>query len=248
MGISKNRVFDKEAIQSLSAKTQILMNTADTVINEIYNELVSLSNTLAGLPSDVRDSALKDKVDSLKGTIRTEEFKEYSAEIKSRLKALSDKISTQDNKLGKDVAAVAIDMVTVTTKLNDLKELIPAGADSGTYEDFKKDYDKCVETWSEAKALMDQMKQELIDAILGGFTPGTVQSKDPVNLGTGNFIYEKEDMQFAGSPALTMTRFYNALDRESGKLGTGWRHSFEISLKMREDEVQLCLPDGERFT
>lgn len=248
MGIDKNRVFDKEAIQSLSTMTQNLMNTADIVINEIYGELNSLSNAIANLPSDVRDSLLKDDIDNLKSTIKTDTFKSYSANIKKRLKSLSDTICTQDNNLGKKIAAVVVDMATITTKLTELKDLIPDGADSGSFEDFKKKYIDCVDAWNETEKNLSKIKQELVDGVLGGVTPGTFQSADPVNLGTGNFIYEKEDMKLEGTPAMSLTRFYNTLDRETGSLGKGWRHSFEIFLKINNDEVQLYLPDGKKIT
>lgn len=58
MGIIKNRVFDVNQIQTLINKTQNLMDTADTVVGEIYSELCRLSATLGKLPADVRDGGL----------------------------------------------------------------------------------------------------------------------------------------------------------------------------------------------
>ena len=100
MGISKNRVFDAAQIQNLIRKTQNLMDTADQVINEVYNELVRLSNTLEKIPADVRDTNLKQQVDALKGSIRTDEFQSYRASMTKSLNRLRETIPKEDKKLG----------------------------------------------------------------------------------------------------------------------------------------------------
>ena len=69
-------------------------------------------------------------------------------------------------------------------------------------------------------------------------------SADPVNLATGNFIYEKTDIRPEGEMALSFRRFYNAQDKTMGVLGQGYRHNHEIALQEEENEVEVIMEDG----
>lgn len=131
MGIGKNRVFDAEQIQVLINKTQNLMDAADGVISELYQELVRLSNTLEKLPADVRDAGLKQQVDALKGSIRTDEFQNYRTKMTKSLNRLKEEIPKEDKKLGAKLEVTAATVTNMTNRLKNLKELIPEGADTG---------------------------------------------------------------------------------------------------------------------
>ncbi len=69
---------------------------------------------------------------------------------------------------------------------------------------------------------------------------------DPVNLSTGNFIYQKKDISIKGSFPLFFKRFYNAINRRSGALGPDWNHNYEVFMEKDEkkDVVTVILSDG----
>lgn len=72
---------------------------------------------------------------------------------------------------------------------------------------------------------------------------------DPVNLNTGNFIYEKEDMTIAGLVPLSFKRFYNSMDQRSRSMGTGWVHNYEVCLEFKnEKEIVILWDDGKEET
>jgi hypothetical protein len=86
-------------------------------------------------------------------------------------------------------------------------------------------------------------------AYIKGFDPTvTCYSADPVNLSTGNFIYQKEDLHIPGVIPLTLTRFYNALDRHSGALGSGWVHNYEQRLELQDKKLVFHKADGREET
>ncbi len=70
-------------------------------------------------------------------------------------------------------------------------------------------------------------------------------SEDPVNLATGNFIYEHTDIAVDGEIPLSFRRFYNAFDSRIGVLGTGFVHNYEISLEKAKDNENLILRMGD---
>lgn len=70
---------------------------------------------------------------------------------------------------------------------------------------------------------------------------------DPININTGNYIYEKESLFIDGSMPLSFSVFYNAINTGGqGVLGEGWNHNYEICL-MRlsgDDLLEVILGDG----
>lgn len=82
-------------------------------------------------------------------------------------------------------------------------------------------------------------------AYTNGLNKTSLFSKDPVNLSTGNFIYEKEDLTVPGTIPLTVKRFYNALDKKRSVLGTGWTHNYEERLMVQEESVVFVREDGK---
>ena len=69
---------------------------------------------------------------------------------------------------------------------------------------------------------------------------------DPVNLNTGNFIYEKEDLVIHGITTLSFHITYNSMEEYSGgALGEGWHHNYEILVDDKGDGMlELHLGDG----
>ncbi|MCL2152224.1 MAG: DUF6531 domain-containing protein [Oscillospiraceae bacterium] len=88
---------------------------------------------------------------------------------------------------------------------------------------------------------------EDICVMLNGLNMGCCQyGGDPVNMATGNFIYEKEYLKIKGLFPLSFKMFYNALERRVGTLGTGWVHNFAVCLKKDKNSIALYLEDGRQ--
>lgn len=70
-------------------------------------------------------------------------------------------------------------------------------------------------------------------------------SLDPVDLATGNLIYQFTDIEIPGTSSFAFYRTYNSQDTVNGVLGTEWTHNYEISLQPGEKQVVLHLDDGK---
>ncbi len=79
-----------------------------------------------------------------------------------------------------------------------------------------------------------------------GKTGCSVFGFDPVNLNTGNFIYEKEDLKIRGITTLSFHITYNSMEEyRGGSLGEGWHHNYEIFIEdNKEGVLSLHLGDG----
>lgn len=76
-----------------------------------------------------------------------------------------------------------------------------------------------------------------------------VYKYDPVNMCTGNYINEHDDIRVGGAYPLSFHRFYNAQSEEIGILGKGWSHSYMLHVrKTGEKEIKVTYPDGSSGT
>ena len=77
-----------------------------------------------------------------------------------------------------------------------------------------------------------------------GIKEGCLYGRDPVNLNTGNFLYEKEDLVIPGITKMSFHIFYNSMDGDCGSLGMGWHHNYEIWVR-QEGDGTVCLHFGD---
>jgi RHS repeat-associated protein len=71
---------------------------------------------------------------------------------------------------------------------------------------------------------------------------GSTQSKDPVDLNSGVFVFTKTDMVLPGRLPVTVTRTYRTLDSDSGVFGIGWSSNFDLALQRAGNQISLILP------
>lgn len=249
MGIGKTRTFHTQAIEELIRDTGRLMEAADKITKELYTEMRDIAAVLASLPADVRDQGLYEDVLRLRDSLRTDEFLAYRKEMSRKLERLLRDITQGDRREAAGLDAVAADVRSLTAKIKDLAALIPEGADSGNYEDFRKKYEACVKAWDLSEYALGRLKQILKAALHGAHPGGVCMSSDPVNLSTGNFTYERQDLRLPGNPPLIIRRSYNALSEETGILGQGWRMEWESRIRQTQEGAILIAGDGheERY-
>ncbi len=83
----------------------------------------------------------------------------------------------------------------------------------------------------------------------GGKDKNSKYVSDPVNVCTGNFISDSNEITFAGEFGLSFSRHYNSMYRNYGVMGLGWSHNYDISILEDENSIILCMGDQwrERF-
>ena len=72
-------------------------------------------------------------------------------------------------------------------------------------------------------------------------------SKDPVNLVTGNYVYEDNFFDFDTPIPLKLRIFYNSQNKQSGVLGVGWMHSFEEKLQIKDNLATIIMDDASQL-
>lgn len=90
-------------------------------------------------------------------------------------------------------------------------------------------------------------REKTIEDSLLGTDPDAVETSiDPVNLSTGNFIYDYEDLNIGGEIPMSFHRYYNSKDSRISVLGKNFRHNYEIYLTVNDSgEVDITMKDGQ---
>jgi RHS repeat-associated protein len=88
-----------------------------------------------------------------------------------------------------------------------------------------------------------------VASLFGSSSQYSRSSYEPINLATGNYFYEHQDMSVPGRGLpLTITRNYNSLDTYSGPFGTGWTFNYNMNLTVIADNGNILVKreDGRR--
>lgn len=95
------------------------------------------------------------------------------------------------------------------------------------------------------QVLKDLMQNATLDNFMKGVQSAVCAlTGDPVNANTGNFIYEKDDIEIKALVPIMFKRTYNRIDNREGCMGRGWRHNYEIELITEDDCYIIVWEDG----
>lgn len=249
MGIAKNRVFDSGEIKNLAAQTETLLKKADEVLSSLKGESERLYTTVNSISIDLRNTGLLSLASSLKGTFSGENYAVYRSSLAKELKKQYQEIPNQDSSIAKSTKTAISTTKKMTKRIQSLEGLIPKGADGGSFGDFQKALKSYTSDWKKEDSQLGQQMEDTLASLKGGSQESNNYSKDPVNLNTGNFIYQKNDLAIEGMPVLEFRRHYNSIDRRSSLFGKGWSHSYGERLIIEEETVTFLAEDGaeQRF-
>lgn len=132
---------------------------------------------------------------------------------------------------------------SVISFINDLANTIDPNGGNMDMQKMNAALAASLEKIQEAKL---SREKAIEDSLLGTDPDAVETSIDPVNLSTGNFIYDFEDLAIDGEIPLSFHRYYNSKDSRISVLGKSFRHNYEIYLNVNDDgEVDIIMEDGQ---
>ena len=132
---------------------------------------------------------------------------------------------------------------SVVNFINDLANTIDPNGGNMDMQKMNAALAASLEKIQEAKL---SREKAIEDSLLGTDPDAVETSIDPVNLSTGNFIYDFEDLAIDGEIPLSFHRYYNSKDSRISVLGKSFRHNYEIYLNVNDDgEVDIIMEDGQ---
>lgn len=249
-GIGKNRVFDSAAMEELKNQIVDLMQTAQEVTETLVEEMNTLLAIADEVPPEAKYDGLKTAATNLAGNLDTKTYTDLRDRIEGKINDLNAEVPAFDSATASVVSELTAAAGNLIGMIEELKSMIGQGSLQMSLEEFTGKLEEYKTAWEKGGMNLEG-KMALAMTYLKGLVAISKYSEDPVNLSTGNFYYEKEDMTVRGRMALTFKRHYNATDQGGGILGQGWSHSLEERLTFAgEGETAspiLHLADGQEI-
>lgn len=147
-----------------------------------------------------------------------------------------------DGTYGGSCADVVAHLKNIVKTVNDLADCIDPNGGNLSVEHMTEVMEANLQKLADSHATV----AENVEESMLGAAEAAEMSADPVNLSTGNFIYDHEDLYIGGEIPLSFHRYYNSKDKRSGALGKCFLHNYDIAIEVRlNDEIGVRLSDGQ---
>ena len=243
------RVFQVSEITTLCNELKTLLNGCKTHISNMKTYAEQADEALAEVPGEVRHYGAVYSVSELRSALKTEKIEDALTKLENCRVRACELIPAADT----DYAAQTRELVGVTknlqTLLEEMEQFLIHTPLTTDYSAFKKAFEEVQARWNKVTENAEKVVEKLMANIKGAETICHAFSKDPVNLSTGNFIYDRTDLEVGGREPFVFRRFYNAINGREGVLGKDWNHNYEVHLEFTDGEAVLLREDGkeERF-
>ena len=243
------RVFQVSEITTLCNELKTLLNGCKTHISNMKTYAEQADEALAEVPGEVRHYGAVYSVSELRSALKTEKIEDALTKLENCRVRACELIPAADT----DYAAQTRELMGVTknlqTLLEEMEQFLIHTPLTTDYSAFKKAFEEVQARWNKVTENAEKAVEKLMANIKGAETICHAFSKDPVNLSTGNFIYDRTDLEVGGREPFVFRRFYNAINGREGVLGKDWNHNYEVHLEFTDGEAVLLREDGkeERF-
>ena len=243
---TKNHSFEAGTLNDLKTNVQKLMEQASTTSKKAEKEIAALRKLAAQVPAEAKDASFTAALQNAPVKMSSTEFEQCKRSVTKTVTKLQDQIPAKDAALGKALKEVTADAKKVTDAVKALKDLIQSGAFRGSDADFAAKVEAIDQKFDLVKIQMKNVGVAFWQYLktYKGRHPENECAGDPINMCTGNFFCEKEELYLQGIRPLSFRRFYNVIDDQKGSLGKGWIHNYEVRLEVLETGLTLFREDG----
>lgn len=248
--LERNRVFDEPSLRELLSAGTELFHTAIEYTGAYETETMDVWHAISQIPGEAKDAGLQTCCQALisSGTFQVQQYEDMILDLENYLNKLLDNVYVCDSLAAQTTRVIAECVQEVGAVAQEIEELLGGGLLSQNLNKYAQTLAGCQSRWT-TDAIDYSLKLLESRTVLKGMQSLCEYSEDPVNLSTGNFVYQKTDLTILGAHPLSFCRFYNAMDKRKGVFGRGWRHNFESSLLIEGEEITLIGKDGreEKF-
>lgn len=247
----RNRAFDTEEMTRLLEVGVKTMEVAIETSQALEDSMRRTRQILEELPSQCRTYRTEATIDRLQGTLVKPEYEACISLLKNNLPRLIEEVPAIDEKYAAQMRQITQETRALTAKIDELKSRVEGLGNASAVECFFGILNQASGAWGAVEQVLGGLYEALVRFAKGGEKESMPACGDPVDTATGNYVYDREDLCVPGKPALSVKRFYNAMDEREGSLGKGWTHPYEIRLlREKVNTVTLILEDGreEDFT
>ena len=246
----RDRAFDINSLNELLLAGRAILTEAVRISEEMEKSITAVSGIYDTIDPQYRTGALGADIHALTGKIKDEIYQETMERMETILTKLINEIPACDSAAAKEMDAAEQTLTDIQGRIRELQNFFHAGSTNLGYQEFKSRLEDMKSGWDETTEDWSGLLVEIENDLMGTAGAGILYSHDPVNLSTGNFVYDHEDLRIAGEIPLSFHRYYNAKDRYKGSLGRSFVHNYDIRLETDEEKSRaaITLSDGQKKT
>ena len=244
-----DRIFDQSYIKELCSELRSTMSDMKSQLETMEDVAVAAINVMNSVPSDVVDYSVFNAAQMLKNNVSNIDISSFLTKIEECEVRTTSLIPTVDEHYCEQIN----ELITI---INNTKEAVAEVAEflkntpltmsnkefTVAYNDMQEKCNKCLNG-----AILNI--EQILENVKGAEKISVIFSEDPVNLSTGNFIYDRTDLEIGGAHPFKFSRFYNSINHRKGALGRDWNHNYEVRIFKEDNELVLFREEGkeERF-
>lgn len=250
ISLEQDRAFDVESMNELLGLGKSILDNAISISEKVETSIRNISDVYYDINGAYQVSALGNDITNMSGKMVKECFQDTIDRMCKLLTKLINDMPYYDIEMAQSVESLQDVIYSLQGRVEDLKSLLETDAATLNHKEFRQRLIDLKAEWNTDTEDLRMQLEEIENEMLGVCAPAVQYSCDPVNLSTGNFVYDHEDIKVGGEIPLTFHRYYNAKDRAKGSLGRCFRHNYEIWLieNIENGKVTVCMGDGQRKT
>ena len=243
------RVFQVSEITQLCKDIKSILEQCKEHVSAMRTYADQAGEALDAVPSEARYGIAVHDVSQLRSALKTEQMETALTKLEKCRQRACDLIPAADTDYASQTRELAGVTKSLQTLLEEMEQFLIDTPLTTDYSAFKKAFEEVQARWNKVTENGEKAVEKLMANIKGAEAICHAFSKDPVNLSTGNFIYDRTDLEVGGRESFAFRRFYNAINAHRGVLGKDWNHNYEVHLEFTDGEAVLLREDGkeERF-
>ena len=248
--LDRDRAFDVNSLNELLAQGKSILTAAISISQKMETSISTISGVYSGINEDYKVEALGSDITNLSGTLEKDIYQDTIDRMGKIIAKLIIDMPTYDNRLAQNMSSIQEVLDSVNGRIGEMRGLLDTGDVNLSYEDFTQRLKDLKTGWDETTEELAELLAEIENDMLGSFITSVQYSRDPVNLSTGNFVYDHEDMRINGEIPLSFHRYYNSKDRIKGSMGRCFVHNYESHLEenVEKGKITISMGDGQKKT
>ena len=245
MGKLNNTIaVEKGYLEILRDNGDKILDSAKEVTEAIEGLDKQVDSVIKGLPQGVKRTGTQAAIAAARKEAKSDIYRNAKKSMNKKISKIMEEVPQYDKKCGDVAGKLVIVTKSLEKRITSLEELVAGGSVNSDGDTFYKALQQLKEDWKEDEEALKEILKEIKNALKGVENEACRYSKDPVNLSTGNFVYDREDLRIGGAVPLSFHRYYNSLDERSGVLGKKWKHNYEICLVFEKEHITVWKEDG----
>lgn len=248
--LDRDRAFDEKSMGELLIEGKTIITAAKDTSEEIEGSISRIAIAYGKIPAEYKVGALENDFTEMRGRLVKECYQDTINRMDILLNRLINQIPAFDSSLAQSMNSIEDVVNSTKGRIEDLKGLLDIADINLNFVEFSMQLESVKKGWSKTTEDLKTTLVEIENDMLGVSIKAIQFSSDPVNLSTGNFVYDHEDMKVGGEIPLSFHRYYNAKDRRKGVLGRCFLHNYESCLEEKEGtgKMTVSMKDGQKKT